>query len=278
VPDSLPVTDEARERLREQAHQLGVASVVRLIDLLHVAIEDMRQGGDPRLPLELALVKVTRASSDLSRESMAFRLDALERGRPIGGAPVAAGPPTPRAAPARTPDPPPTRTPEPENSDAGTRGGGESTAADPAPVENAEPVADVPAAEPTPVPYAGGPDLELDQLQEAWKRSVLPAVEHRSIPTAALLADSRPVELEGDRLTIEFPRTLGGFHRDRAEETKNSAVLQDALHEVTGRRLELRFTLGDGPPTAEHAADHPVTEDEIVALMKSTFDAQELEL
>src|ERR1700759_1049783 len=34
VPDSLPVTDEARERLREQANQLPAATVIRLIDLL----------------------------------------------------------------------------------------------------------------------------------------------------------------------------------------------------------------------------------------------------
>ena len=60
VPDSLPVTEETRERLREQANQLGEPTVLRLIDLLAVAVDDMRQGGDPRLPLELALVKVTR--------------------------------------------------------------------------------------------------------------------------------------------------------------------------------------------------------------------------
>ena len=60
VPESIPVTDEAKERLREQANQLPPATVVRLIDLLAVAVDDMRQGGDPRLPLELALVKVTR--------------------------------------------------------------------------------------------------------------------------------------------------------------------------------------------------------------------------
>src|SRR5579864_586193 len=82
VPETLPVTSEARERLREQANQLGPATVVRLIDLLAVAVEDMRQGGDPRLPLELALVKVTRASSDLSREGMAFRIQRLEEGHP----------------------------------------------------------------------------------------------------------------------------------------------------------------------------------------------------
>ena len=79
MPDTLPVTDESRERLREQANQLGAPTVLRLIDLLHVAVDDMRQGGDPRLPLELALVKVTRPSSDLSRESLAFRLDQLEQ-------------------------------------------------------------------------------------------------------------------------------------------------------------------------------------------------------
>ena len=60
VPESLPVTEETRERLRAQANQLGEATVLRLCDLLAVAVDDMRQGGDPRLPLELALVKVTR--------------------------------------------------------------------------------------------------------------------------------------------------------------------------------------------------------------------------
>src|SRR6185436_9648608 len=76
------------------ANQLGEAPVLRLIDLLHVAVEDMRQGGDPRLPLELALVKVTRPGSDLSREALAFRLDRLEQGHvPAAPAVLAAEPP-----------------------------------------------------------------------------------------------------------------------------------------------------------------------------------------
>src|SRR5205814_5607206 len=44
VPESLPVTEEMRGRLREQANQLGAPTVLRLIDLLHVAVDDMRQG------------------------------------------------------------------------------------------------------------------------------------------------------------------------------------------------------------------------------------------
>src|SRR5262249_10694980 len=91
VPESLPVTEETRERLRAQANQLGAATVIRLVDLLAVAVEDMRQGGDPRLPLELALVKVTRPGSDLSRESFAYRLEQLEQQRHVPTAPAAVG-------------------------------------------------------------------------------------------------------------------------------------------------------------------------------------------
>jgi DNA polymerase III subunit gamma/tau len=98
VPESLPLTDETRERLAAQANQLGPPTVVRLIDLLAVAVEDMRQGGDPRLPLELALVKVTRPAADMSREAIAFRLDQLERGRPSH-----APGPGPETAPEETP-------------------------------------------------------------------------------------------------------------------------------------------------------------------------------
>src|SRR5579864_3188929 len=88
VPEAAASSEEARERLRAQANQRGEATVLRLVDLLAVAVDDMRQGGDPRLPLELALVKVTRPASDLSRESIAFRLEQLEHG-------TSAPPPTP---------------------------------------------------------------------------------------------------------------------------------------------------------------------------------------
>jgi DNA polymerase III gamma/tau subunit len=106
VPDSLPVTDETRERLRSQANQLGEPVVLRLIDLLHVAVDDARQGGDPRLPLELALVKVTRPGADLARESLAYRLEQLDaRGHEPAHVHAPAAAPHTRAAPPAPPEP-----------------------------------------------------------------------------------------------------------------------------------------------------------------------------
>ena len=185
----------------------------------------MRQGGDPRLPLELALVKVTRPAADMSREALAFRLDQLERGR-TGHAP-GPGPGT-----ARVETPPPVRTAEP-------------------------------------------PSVELEQLQEAWQRTVLPAVSEKSIPTASMLTEARPAALADDTLTIEFPQTAS-FHRKLAEEPKNSMLLRDVLYELTGRRVALEFVLGEGDAPVEDEDDAPAGEEEIYQLVKDTFDAKEI--
>jgi hypothetical protein len=106
---------------------------------------------------------------------------------------------------------------------------------------------------------------------------VLPAVETRSIPASAMLAEAHPAALDGDTLTLEFPPEAG-FHREKAEEPKSVTLLADALYEVTGRRLELRFVTGERAAGEKREPDRPATEEEIVELMKTTFDAQELEL
>jgi DNA polymerase III subunit gamma/tau len=249
VPESVATSAEARERMGAQASQLGEATVLRLIDLLAVAVDDMRQGADPRLPLELALVKVTRPASDLSRESIAFRLERLEQvTEPAAAAAPSGLPPSVEPAAAQAP----------------------AAAEDPGPAEAPEP-----AAEQVPV-TVGAPALEISQLQEAWARTVIPAVEERGgIPTASLLREAHPAELSGDTLTLEFPPSAQ-FHLDLARDPKNATLLADALYDVTGRRLELAFELGEARE-APAADEEPAGEETILELLKETFDAQERE-
>src|SRR5204862_6135847 len=49
VPPSLPVTEETRERLREQANQMSEPAVLRLLDLLAIVIDGMSYGGVARV-------------------------------------------------------------------------------------------------------------------------------------------------------------------------------------------------------------------------------------
>src|SRR5213075_3527454 len=91
---------------------------------------------------------------------------------------------------------------------------------------------------------ASPPSLELEQLQEAWQRTILPAVEERSIPAASVLREAHPADLAGNTLTVEFPSSAS-FHRPLAEEPKNATLLAEALYEVTGRPLGLAFAEGE---------------------------------
>ena len=119
------------ELFREQAQRAGQVSpreVVFFIEQLGEAQREIRDGLDPRLQLELALVKVTRPDLDHSEAALEERLRRLEAaaagGGPAPAAPRAAGrqarragaraasrrprrPRRPPAAPARRPSPRP---------------------------------------------------------------------------------------------------------------------------------------------------------------------------
>ena len=68
---------------------------------------------------------------------------------------------------------------------------------------------------------------------------------------------ARPTRLRStdDTLTLEFPANAA-FHLRLAEEPKNAGLLRDALYEVTGRKLQLEFVVGEngGPEPEEEEA------------------------
>ncbi|MBV8479955.1 MAG: hypothetical protein JOY72_06575, partial [Actinobacteria bacterium] len=129
---------------------------------------------------------------------------------------------------------------------------------------------------PAPAPPVADIPVELEQLQEAWARTIVPAVAERSIPISTVLGEARPAQLAGDTLTVEFPATAS-FHRQLAEEPKNATMLADALYEVTGRRLALAFAVGEGDAEGALELDEPAGEDRIIELLKTDLDARERE-
>jgi DNA polymerase-3 subunit gamma/tau len=262
VPDSLPVTEEHAERLREQANQLPEPTVLRLIDLLAVAIDDERQGGDPRLPLELALVKVTRPHADLSRASLAHRVELLESRLHPG----AALPPVEPRATVPTPHPPEASAPTSE------------PVARPAPVAAATDDATPPDGEvPTAAPPSTAPaPLTLEQVRDAWSRSVVPALRERSIPTATLLESATPTALGDDALTITFGPGAE-FHRSRLDDPKTNQLVREALFEVTGRRLAIVSEITPEGHGATEDGQEPLDEEGLISLLQEEFNATEIE-
>src|ERR671933_874629 len=107
VPDSFAVTAEHTDRLAGQASRLAQGEVLRAIDLLAAAMSAIKDGSEPRIQLELALLKAVQPQADLSLQALLFRIEQLERR--LAQAQAQAGgsvPPAPQAQGQAQPPPP----------------------------------------------------------------------------------------------------------------------------------------------------------------------------
>jgi len=91
---------------------------------------------------------------------------------------------------------------------------------------------------------------------------------------AALLADARPVSLEGHDVTIAFPSDMA-FLKKKAEQDEYRRATAEALRSVVGASLALRYELSDEQPPS--VTDVGFSHDELVRRLVEEFDAQVLD-
>ena len=91
------------------AARMGPAAITRSLEVLGSSLIDMRQAPDPRIDLEVALLRLTRPDLDTDVAALTARIERLEQGAPTP-APAAVDPgPTTAAASPHAPAAPPAR-------------------------------------------------------------------------------------------------------------------------------------------------------------------------
>jgi DNA polymerase-3 subunit gamma/tau len=283
VPDSFAVTAEHTDRLAGQADRLGQGDVLRAIELLAAALAAVKDGSEPRLQLELALLKATQPQADQSLQALMHRIDRLEAALAAG-----ARPPAPRApAPAAPPPEPPPVVPAPPALPAQPQASepappsepAEASAPSPAPARvavtasgAATAVEDEPAGEPEPEPAPPeqpAAALDLDRVVTLWP-AVADAIREQNGMVAALLAEAVPTALDGSRLTIQFPADAA-FSKKKAE--ANRELVTGALRSLGGHAVAVAFELGE-----ERDAQGPatLTADQLADRLMRDFGAEEI--
>jgi DNA polymerase-3 subunit gamma/tau len=100
------LTPTEHEQAEVFATRLSAATITRSLEVVGTALVDMRQAPDPRVDLEVALVRLTRPAADTTLAALAERITSLERALATGDLPAA----RPAAVPtAPTPSVPATR-------------------------------------------------------------------------------------------------------------------------------------------------------------------------
>ncbi len=273
VPDSFAVTAEHTDRLAGQADRLSQGDVLRAIDLLAAALAAVKDGSEPRLQLELALLKATQPQADQSLQALMHRIDRLEAAL-AGGARPATPPPVSSPAPARTepvsapapPEPaasapatapiaPPQRTipaepmsPAPAQSTAAPQ---PTAPAEPAPPASLEP-STAPSASPEPAqaspppspseqaPASAPPAPRVAVTASAGGSGAAAAVEDEPVgePEPAPAIDE-PAALDLERVTMLWPAVADAI---REQNGMVAALLAEAVPTaIEGGRLTIQF-------------------------------------
>jgi DNA polymerase-3 subunit gamma/tau len=194
APELVTVAGAERDALAAQAARVGLATLVRAMEDLGRAQVGMRDAPDPRVNLEVALVRLVHPEADDSPAALLARIERLESSAGTGAVPpaqangTAATPPTaPPAASSQAPPPPPV----PPPTHAPSTGAALAARVAAIPSGRSAPVDDHPAAPepPAPEPSDPGPAGPRRTLG-AHRRGSAPAQVSRSLvsPVADELA------------------------------------------------------------------------------------------
>ena len=224
-----PILPEELERLRGLAGALSEEDLLRGLDVLTRAEGELRGVSDPRVALDLVLLKLVQTRRLVPFAELVARVERL-----MGGAPVAA---LPAARPAAVRAPALLEAP-------------------------AAPVRPLPAApaRPTPPPAAARRDEPPADPRPASPSAAGGSAESlvaamiglcQGRPSLAAALRSAAARLEGDTLAIEVSEDFLAFATMHADE------LRDLARRSSGRSLVLKIAAGGAAPSADPAVREP---------------------
>jgi DNA polymerase-3 subunit gamma/tau len=219
APNLAGLPDDELNRLADQARRLGAPATVRAMETLGEALIDMRESPDPRVTLEVALVRLCRPDADTSPAALVERLERLERAASGSAPAVAEARKAARAVPAPPPPPPPPPTAPTTKS------------SNPGPTPPAQAAA-------KPKPAAANADLPTrDELTLAWGDRVLDNLPPKA---KALYKSGRFTEVDGTAAVYALPNKV---HMQRCEKVRSD--VESALEAEFGRRVPLRLIVDE---------------------------------
>ena len=269
APDLVSVSETEHAALTGQAERVGLAALVRAMEVLGLAQVTMRDAPDPRVTLEVALVRLAHPEVDATPDALLARIERLESSVRTEGLPPSAPlppavPPGP-GSPARSAPRPapiiarsPTPTPRPVEQPAEPAGSADEPPAtdpvqtDPVPSDpvpppeppRAERLGAEKAGEVSPPDGSAVPFPTRDQLVQAWGDHIIGRLRPKA---KALFQAGRFVGVEGDRALFGLPNET---HRVRCEEVRGE--IESALSDHFGRPVALSLIVdtgsGSSPP------------------------------
>jgi DNA polymerase-3 subunit gamma/tau len=273
VPEAFSVTAADPERLRTQAEQLSDLALVRAIDVIAAALAAVKEGDEPRMTIELALLRAARPQLDPTKQALLQRLERLESS--LGARPPAAPPGEHGVGPTQVSAQPP----QARRGDPQAAGLSDASPSVPEAAEtterDGEPTARSAAAAVVEEP------VDLERVVSLWPAVVDQVRDSGSELLSTVFAAARPVALDtegsGQALKVGFPPSAA-FNKRKAEAQEARDRLAAAVQTIVGERLRPVYVLLEADDVVDVVGEKgELSEEELIARLKDEFDAEEFE-
>jgi DNA polymerase-3 subunit gamma/tau len=204
------LSDTYIEKYKEKAKEFSDTDILRMIKIVADLNLTLKRAADPRIFLELALMKLIKMESAVSLEDVLSKLDQLQ------------GCPGEGVSPGHSP----------KDSESSVLSSGPKQKRNPASESSAD---------------ESNPDIVSEQktsfsdLRDRWGE-VLEKVKKTKLSLWSLIKDGEVMSLEDDTITIEF-QNGGNFHKKLTEKKENLSLIQKTLGQVYGHSFQLKFEL-----------------------------------
>ena len=273
VPEAFSVTAADPERLRTQAEQLSDLALVRAIDVIAAALAAVKEGDEPRMTIELALLRAARPQLDPTKQALLQRLERLESS--LGARPPAA----PHGEHGVEPTQVSAQPPQARRGDPQAAGLSDASPSVPEAAEtterDGEPTARSAAAAVVEEP------VDLERVVSLWPAVVDQVRDSGSELLSTVFAAARPVALDiegsGQALKVGFPPSAA-FNKRKAEAQEARDRLAAAVQTIVGERLRPVYVLLEADDVVDVVGEKgELSEEELIARLKDEFDAEEFE-
>lgn len=200
---------ESCARLIEQGESFSLEEMFIAFNILVKTQEMCKRLDSLRIPLEISLVRLACAGKEVSAAA----------GR------VSVKPSAVPTRPLQKKEPPKIEHPEAK--------------------EETLPQEDEQAAEEGPPLSTSIQAISLEAVRSIWD-SIIKSLERVKMSVASYLTEGDPVGIEGDVLTVSFPKSHL-LHKESLEDKTNKEIVEHRISEALNKRLRLNFVLSDKP-------------------------------
>ena len=217
------------DRLINQAQGASETRLVRAVEILSELLAYIKKSSQPRILLELALIKICRPSQEDSYDALIDRIELLEKQVKDNSQRLPRQMTEAVAVYEKEPSPNASidiveRVPAKEDYES-----------DPGPESNLEP-------DSIPMPKDEGAKAKVKDPMANWPQ-ILELVRKDRIAIYGLLADAKP-RLKENRLILYFP-PMQGFYAAAIDKEDNKAYLEGLIKQLTGTDLRLKCLIED---------------------------------